>query len=170
MRALVEAAGAAAQSRGIEVALVPELFEGEVGLVARRLMERLRNPGAGSCDQAWMIAAGGEATVVLPDRPGLGGRAHQLGLLLARELRGSPLVVLVAGSDGMDGNSGAAGVVVDGSTWDRLVDRGLDPAAHLARCDGASALAVVGAQVRTGPTGVNHADLVLAYRPGRPSG
>jgi hydroxypyruvate reductase len=133
---------------------------------ARALAGAIERAGsAGERARPWLGIAGGEPTVVLPARPGRGGRAHQLALLLARELRGSRAIVLVAGSDGLDGDSGAAGAVVDGTTWDQLVRIGLDPARTLARCDAATALARIGAQIQTGPTGVNHADLVLAYRP-----
>jgi hydroxypyruvate reductase len=154
--ALVGAAVDAALARKLAVQVVDQRIEGEVADVARNLATRL---GAGDA----VVIAGGEPTVVLPDHPGVGGRAHQLALLLAREIRGSSAVVLVAGSDGMDGNTGAAGAVVDGATWDAISARGLDPAAHLAACDAGTALAAVGAQILTGPTGVNHCDLVLAW-------
>jgi len=154
--ALVGAAVDAALARKLSVQVVDQRVEGEVADVARNLATRLGSPDA-------VLIAGGEPTVILPDRPGVGGRAHQLALLLAREVRGSAAVILVAGSDGMDGNTGAAGAVVDGATWDAISARGLDPAAHLAACDAGTALAAVGAQILTGPTGVNHCDLVLAW-------
>jgi hydroxypyruvate reductase len=154
--ALVGAAVDAALARKLDVQVIDRRIEGEVTEVARNLASELGRRGA-------VVIAGGEPTVVLPDGAGVGGRAHQLALLLAHEVRGTDTVVLVAGSDGMDGNTGAAGAVVDGATWDAISARGLDPAAHLARCDAGSALAAVGAQILTGPTGVNHCDLVLAW-------
>lgn len=154
--ALVGAAVDAALARKLDVQVIDRRLEGEVTEVARNLASELGRRGA-------VVIAGGEPTVVLPDGAGVGGRAHQLALLLAHEVRGTDTVVLVAGSDGMDGNTGAAGAVVDGATWDAISARGLDPAAHLARCDAGSALAAVGAQILTGPTGVNHCDLVLAW-------
>jgi glycerate 2-kinase len=154
--ALVGAAVDASLARKLPVAVIDRRIEGEVTEVARNLASELDRQGA-------LVIAGGEPTVVLPEEAGVGGRAHQLALLLAHEVRGTDTVVLVAGSDGMDGNTGAAGAVVDGGTWDSISARGLDPAAHLARCDAGSALAAVGAQILTGPTGVNHCDLVLAW-------
>ncbi|HEU5058389.1 MAG TPA: MOFRL family protein, partial [Kofleriaceae bacterium] len=154
--ALVGAAVDASLARKLAVQVIDRRLEGEVTEVARNLASELGRRDA-------VVIAGGEPTVVLPDRPGVGGRAHQLALLLAHEVRGTDTVVLVAGSDGMDGNTGAAGAVVDGGTWDAISARGLDPAEHVARCDAGSALAAVGAQILTGPTGVNHCDLVLAW-------
>jgi hydroxypyruvate reductase len=68
---------------------------------------------------------------------------------------------MVVGSDGIDGNSPHAGAVVDGSTWDAISARGIDPSVSLQRCDSSPALEAVGATITTGPTGVNHADLMV---------
>ncbi len=160
LSALVEAAADEARS-DMPVDLVAERLEGPVNAVAELLAARmLASRGA-------LIAAGGEPTVTLPAGAGKSGRAHHLALLMARALdaAGAPGdAVLVAGSDGADGASGAAGAVVEHDTWRRIRAAGLDPEAHLARCDAAVALAAAGAQIVTGPTGVNHADLVLAFR------
>jgi hydroxypyruvate reductase len=112
------------------------------------------------------VLAWGEPTIAVPPDHGEGGRAQQLALELARELRGTARVAFVIGSDGMDGppphgRPAPAGAFVDGTTWDAIVAAGIDPAAALARCDAGTALAAVDALVVTGPTGINHADLVL---------
>jgi hydroxypyruvate reductase len=158
--ALVAAAAAAARARGFTPIVLAERLEGEVGAVAEILSGQILGLESGG---RHILVAGGEPTVVLPAEPGEGGRAQQLALLLARALRGrGDLTVLCAGSDGVDGNSPAAGAVVDGRTWDAIAGCGLDPAAHLATCDAGPALAAARARIETGPTGVNHADLVLA--------
>jgi len=125
---------------------------------------------------AWAIGAGagpgaliwaGETTIALPAEPGRGGRARQLALLVARELAGvTGWSLLVAGSDGIDGTGDAAGAIVDGTTWSSIRAAGIDPDDALARCDAGTALAAVGAAVVTGPTGINHADLVVAVLEG----
>ena len=100
----------------------------------------------------------GEPTVVLPASWGRGGRARQLALLCARGLAGVPgWSLLCAGSDGIDGNDAAAGAIVDGDTWPQVRDGD----AALAGCDAGTALARWA--VVTGPTGINHADLVVAH-------
>jgi len=116
---------------------------------------------AGSAIVGW-----GEPTVALPRDHGIGGRAQQLALHLARRLRGSSRAAFVAGTDGMDGPLPAswpapAGAYVDGTTWDAIASAGIDPDLALARCDAGSALHAVGALVVTGPTGVNHADIAI---------
>ena len=143
MRSFAEALGAAL---GLPV-LDPPLT-GDVEAVAARLAAEA--PG---------FVAWGEPTLALPATPGRGGRAQHLALLLARALRGSPRAALVAASDGVDGPPPtAAGAFVDGATWDTLAE----PAAALARFDAGT---VLGEHlVRTGPTGINHGDVVVIAR------
>lgn len=113
-----------------------------------------------------LVVAWGEPTLSVPADHGEGGRAQQLALELAQRLRGTRRVAFVVGSDGSDGPRPAAratpaGAFVDGTTWDAVIAAGVDPAAALARRDAGPALASVDALVITGPTGINHADLVL---------
>ena len=134
--------------------LAGTVFEVRDSICDRVLAVESEGPG--------LVIAGGEATMVLPLQPGLGGRAQHLALLLAERIAGRANVqIMVAGSDGIDGNSKAAGAVVDGTTWRSLVQADLDPSGALERCDSARVLAAIGAQIVTGPTGVNHADLVV---------
>jgi hydroxypyruvate reductase len=102
---------------------------------------------------------GGEPTVVLPPNPGSGGRNQALAAMIAREIAGSTgITVLVAGTDGTDGPTDAAGAIVDGSTW---TDAGIDA---LRRADTGPWLDARGALLRTGPTGTNVMDLVIALK------
>jgi hydroxypyruvate reductase len=137
-------------TRGIEVRRGREPIAGDVTAVADALV---RERGT--------YVAWGEPTVKLPPEPGVGGRAQQLALELAKRLRGSDRSALVAGSDGIDGASRAAGAYVDGGTWDAIAAAGIAPEDALARCDAGTALGLVGATIVTGPTGINHADVVL---------
>lgn len=107
------------------------------------------------------LVAYGEPTLRLPPSPGTGGRAQQLALELAKRLRGTRRTAFVAGTDGIDGSSHAAGAFIDGTTWDAIEAAGLLPQAALDRCDATPALAAVGALFVTGPTGINHADIVV---------
>jgi glycerate-2-kinase len=158
-RALVDAALAVGAAAGHEPVGWPAPLDGAVDEVADLLAGWLAHGG----DRA--VVAGGEPTVVLPAAPGRGGRAQQLALEVARRIAGQAGVgFLAAGSDGVDGAGPAAGAVVDGASWAAIRAAGLDPDACLARCDAAAALEAIGATIMTGPTGVNHADLMLALR------
>ncbi len=112
------------------------------------------------------VVGWGEPSVRLPADRGTGGRAQQLALALAKALRTHPGYAFVAASDGMDGPAPAdrpapAGAYVTATTWDAILGAGLDPEAALARCDAGPALAAVGALIVTGPTGINHGDIVV---------
>lgn len=146
-----EAIAASLHRHGIAARRLPGPLVEDVAVVAERLA---RERGA--------VVAWGEPTVRVPAGHGDGGRAQQLALLLAQQLRGTARSAFVAGSDGSDGpppqgRPVPAGAYVDGATWQRIAD----PEAALARCDAGGALASVGALVVTGPTGINHADVVI---------
>lgn len=157
MASAAHAAVRALASRGITATLIEAPLTGEIEAVAHLLATR----GGAMSFVAW-----GEPTLRIPAVHGTGGRAQQLALVLARELRGTARGALVAGTDGIDGppppdRPAPAGAWVDGTTWDAIVAAGRDPAAALATCDAGTALAAAGALVVTGPTGINHADLVI---------
>jgi hydroxypyruvate reductase len=135
-----------------DVRRIAEPLTGDVAAVADRLAA-----------EAGVIVAWGEPTVRVPADHGRGGRAQQLALELAKRLRGMSRSAFVAGSDGIDGPDprAAAGAYVDGTTWDAIVAAKLDPDAALRRCDAGTALAAVGALFVPGPTGINHADIVI---------
>lgn len=109
-----------------------------------------------------VFVEGGESTVRLPRDPGRGGRNQHLALAAARALRGETgLALLAAGTDGTDGPTDDAGALVDGDTWRRVADAGLDGDDCLARADAGTALEASGDLVHTGATGTNVGDLVI---------
>jgi hydroxypyruvate reductase len=67
--------------------------------------------------------------------------------------------VLSAGTDGIDGDSPAAGAVVDGGTMARAQKLNLDPQRALAKFDSFPLFEALGDTIMTGPTGNNVRDL-----------
>jgi glycerate 2-kinase len=120
------------------------------------------------------LISGGEVTVAVRNG-GIGGRNQQFALAGAEQISGQDITVLSAGTDGVDGNSPAAGAVVDGSTVVRTGDRVGDHAGDSAGSEAVRrALSTFNAYplfdalgdiVVTGPTGNNLRDLriLLAY-------
>ena len=111
------------------------------------------------------LISGGEVTVKVEGKSGVGGRNQQFALYCAQKIVGMNITVLSAGTDGADGNSPAAGAVVDGSTVQRAGRQGLDPAKALASFDAFPLFQATGDALMTGPTGNNVRDLriLLAY-------
>jgi glycerate-2-kinase len=157
METLRRAAATRMGGLGTRVEERPEVIAGTVEEVMRDVVGVAQRIEEGC---AWV--AGGEWTVAVTGN-GRGGRATHLALMLARELAGVLAGrVLVAGSDGIDGTGPWAGAVVDGATWARVAGEG---ERGLRACDSGTVLAAVGATITSGPTGVNHADLVIVVRP-----
>jgi hydroxypyruvate reductase len=105
------------------------------------------------------MLSGGELSVVLPKEPGNGGRNQQFALFCAEELHSEGIVVLSAGTDGIDGVSEAAGAVADCTTASRGLSLGLAIGTFLRRFDAGSYFAAIKDQIVTGPTGNNLRDV-----------
>lgn len=109
------------------------------------------------------LLSGGEVTVAVRNG-GIGGRNQQFALACAGKIAGDDITVLSAGTDGIDGNSSAAGAVVDGGTVARA--RGLQVVREaLSTFNAHPTFDALGDAIVTGPTGNNLRDLriLLAY-------
>lgn len=152
----VEAVRAAAAAAGLRVRAARERFAGDAAALGAQFATQLATP------EVDVIVQGGESTVRLPPAPGRGGRNQQLALAAARVLRGEAgLALLAAGTDGIDGPTDDAGAIVDGDSWQRILDAGLDGDVALARADAGTALEAAGELLHTGATGTNAGDLVI---------
>ncbi len=136
---------------GYEVRLNEETLYGDVFDLAVELGARLKSAAPG------VYIWGGEPTVILPPKPGRGGRNQSLALALSEHIVGrDDVTILVAGTDGTDGPTEAAGGLVDGKTW---TDEARDA---LERADAGSCLEQNNSLFVTGPTNTNVMDLVIA--------
>ncbi len=124
---------------------------------ADHLLKRLRELRKGVSRVC--LISGGEVTVAVKGKPGIGGRNQQFALECARKIDGETITVLSAGTDGVDGSSTAAGAIVDGTTMQRATAAGLDVEKALRTFDTTPLFNVLGDLVTTGPTGNNLRDL-----------
>jgi len=110
------------------------------------------------------LISGGEVTVKVTNG-GIGGRNQQFALECAAKIVDENITVLSAGTDGVDGNSIAAGAVADGSTIERSKAKGLDARAALDNFDAYPFFSALGDTIEIGPTGNNLRDLriLMAY-------
>ncbi len=110
------------------------------------------------------LISGGEVTVKVANG-GVGGRNQQFALACAQKIAGENITVLSAGTDGVDGNSSAAGAVVDGKTLERARGRGLNARIAREKFDAYPFFSALGDAIQIGPTGNNLRDLrfLLAY-------
>ena len=118
-------------------------------------LEELRraNPG-----QRVALIADGELSS--PVRGGgIGGRNSAFVLACVEKIAGRRIAVLSVGTDGIDGNSPAAGAVADGETLERAQLAGLDLAKAARDSDAFTFFAALSDAIITGPTGTNLRDL-----------
>ena len=94
---------------------------------------------------------------------GIGGRNSAFVLACVPRIAGKGITVFSGGTDGIDGNSPAAGAVADGETLLRSRALGLDFADFQQRSDSYSFFALLGDAILTGPTGNNLRDLRILF-------
>jgi glycerate-2-kinase len=108
------------------------------------------------------LISGGEFSCPVTGN-GTGGRNLETVLRCAIEMDSNPpdgeVVVLSCGTDGIDGNSPAAGAIADKTTIARAREVGLDAYEYLSRSDSYSFFRELGDVIVTGPTGTNVRDL-----------
>jgi glycerate-2-kinase len=171
-RTALDAIVAKAKEYGYDPRIMSTTLSGDAASAGRRVASTL----TGTCGSATPAVAeragrscliwGGETTVSLGTAPhGDGGRCQELALAAARELaqtksaRGS--TILACGTDGRDGDTDAAGAVVNRETWNDIMRAGRDPEHDLAAHDAYHALDAAGALLRTDLTATNVMDVVI---------
>jgi hydroxypyruvate reductase len=170
-RRAMEAAARAARKRGLVVELAHDIVEqpideGCTQMLARLLsLHRRKGERKGVC-----LISGGEFACPVKGR-GVGGRNSETALRCAIEIDESyaesrsgarlpaQIVALSAGTDGVDGNSAAAGALADQTTLKRARGLGMDAGSFLSASDAYSFFDALGDCVVTGQTGTNVRDL-----------
>ncbi|MCP4494403.1 MAG: DUF4147 domain-containing protein [Gammaproteobacteria bacterium] len=146
-------AAKAAENLGLVVKCNAEALYNDIFKLAEEIGPQLANAQPG------VYIWGGEPTVNLPDNPGLGGRNQALALALSEYLLDKDNVaLLVAGTDGSDGPTNAAGGLVNGATF---TDSAAAKAA-LAAANAGTYLKQHDSLFVTGPTNTNVMDLAIA--------
>ena len=158
----IEAASSAAERAGFIVHVDNSCDDWDYAKAADLLLNRvrdLRKQFSPLC-----LISGGEVTVKVVNG-GMGGRNQQFALACAEKIAGENITVLSAGTDGVDGNSPAAGAIADGTTLERARQAGFDPPAALEKFDAYPLFRALGDAIEVGPTGNNLRDLriLLAY-------
>ena len=121
---------------------------------------RRANPG-----QRVAVIADGEVSSPVRGK-GIGGRNTAFVLACVKKIAGKNIAVLSAGTDGVDGNSPAAGAVADGETLERGRAIGLNSTYMFRESDSYTYFARLGDTIVTGPTGNNLRDLRILLAEG----
>jgi hydroxypyruvate reductase len=147
-----------AREAGYEVSIVGDDMEDEARTLAiahARMARSHTNPGVPR-----LILSGGEATVTLGDKRGVGGPNQEFALALALALAGERNVhALACDTDGIDGGAGEAddpaGAIISSRTLERAAALGLNAQRALDEHDAGTFFSQLGDLVMTGPTLTN---------------
>jgi hydroxypyruvate reductase len=156
-RTALDAAQVEAEAQGYEVAVLQEGVEGEAREVGAAHADALIDaaPSAPTC---WLW--GGETTVTVTG-DGTGGRNQEvaLGAALTLEDVSGSAVLLIGGTDGIDGPTDAAGAWATPKTAEAARDAGCDPEMHLGDNNSYALFDALDQLIRTGPTHTNVMDV-----------
>lgn len=157
-RIALEAAAASAADFGRDVRLVTTPLEGDVAEAVESFLEHFA-----ALPPDTLLLMGGETTVTVSGG-GQGGRNQHFALLCLKKLAGqhSYFDIICAGTDGIDGNSDAAGARINSELALRCSVREMEDA--LNRFDSNTFFEHCNAVINTGYTGTNVMDIVIAYK------
>ena len=158
----IEAAKQKALELGFDCLTSPNICEQPIEEGCDLLLSTL---SARPAEKPFCVISGGEFSCPVRG-DGRGGRNLETVLRCAMRLAKAPqhVIVLSAGTDGIDGNSPAAGAIADETTIERAQNLGLDPADFLARSDSYTFFSQLNDLILTGPTGTNVRDLRLLLK------
>jgi glycerate 2-kinase len=156
----LNAAAAKARELGFTTEIAAEIREQPIVEGCSLLLERLDELKKQATGPVCLISGGEFSCPVRGD--GVGGRNLETVLRCALEMCKRDLgrvVVLSAGTDGIDGNSKSAGAVADEETIERAKELGQDAQKFLDESDAFSFFHCLGHEITTGPTGTNVRDI-----------
>jgi hydroxypyruvate reductase/glycerate 2-kinase len=158
------AAARTAEGLGYRVLNLGSFIEGETQPVALALAGVARSilKDGVPLSPPVCVLSGGETTVTLPEKHGLGGRNQEFVLaagLYLEALGEDRWLVLSGGTDGEDGPTDAAGALADAKTFRRAASRELDGRTFLQRHDAYHFFEATGELMQTGLTQTNVMDV-----------
>ena len=74
------------------------------------------------------------------------------------------IAVLVAGTDGIDGNTACAGAIISGETKRKAKQMGFNISSELAKANAGMVLMATDDLFQPGPTNTNVMDIIIAYK------
>jgi glycerate-2-kinase len=150
------------KSKGVRPVLLTTFMRGEareVGTIVSSIVRQISRGGV--LAKPASIILGGETTVTVTGN-GVGGRNQELVLSAAGGIDNVGNTAIAAiGTDGIDGNSDAAGAIADSTTIKRAQKMKMIPAEFLARNNSNTFFRKLDDLILTGPTGTNVNDIVI---------
>jgi glycerate 2-kinase len=158
MHDLFHAAHHAAEAHGYVTRCDNSTDDWPIEKAVDRLLSLLEEWQRDNAGQRVALIADGEVASRVTGK-GVGGRNSAFVLACVEKIAGRKIAVLSAGTDGIDGNSPAAGAVADGHTLARAQSLGLDAGAYFQQSDAYTFFSRLDDAIVTGPTNNNLRDL-----------
>ena len=145
------------QKEGIATSIIDEPLQGDTSQITKHLLKFTHSHQ----ERTHAYIFGGEATVVVKGE-GKGGRNQHLCLnILTQCYLSCDITFLSAATDGVDGNSNAAGALIDTHSLVDAKARHIDPQHYLDSFDSNSFFEQTGELLITGPTHNNLLDIMI---------
>lgn len=155
-----------AQQQGYEAMISYGQMKGEASTMGRSIAQIIKQYSEDrvSTRPPLCLIFGGETTVMLGESSGRGGRNQELALSALIHLKdfNRNFALISAGTDGTDGPTDAAGALITRQTFTDVKSLGLNPEKYLEAHDSYHFFETTGSLLKTGPTGTNVMDLVIA--------
>jgi glycerate 2-kinase len=146
-----------AKELGYEARLLTTSITGEARVIGKNLLNTVKKT---YINRRTVFITSGETTVTVRDG-GTGGRNQELVLSCVEEIGGNEIVVVSIGTDGIDGNSDAAGALADGFTLTRALEKKLNPSYFLEQNNSNVFFRLLGDVLLTSLTGTNVMDIQI---------
>lgn len=154
-----ESAKRKAKKLGYKAKIFSTTLTGEAREVGKFLVKKAMD----ELTEKEIMIAGGETTVRVKGK-GKGGRNQEMVLSTVGMLKDLPLVFASFATDGVDGNSDAAGAIADRYTLERSLSRGMEYGRYLENNDSYHFFKNLDDLLITGPTGTNVMDVQILLR------
>lgn len=153
----LNAAAQSAREHGLSVTIVDKPMQGDVKDMLPRLLQSARE------SDAQCILFGGECTVKV-EGEGQGGRNQHIAALMLQEMckRKLDITFLSAGTDGIDGNSDAAGAVVSKEDCAKIEHEAL--ASYIKNFNSYNCFKELDSLIVTGASGTNVIDIAIIIK------
>jgi len=165
MHDLFHAAHHVAEAHGYVACCDNSTDDWPVQRATEALLQRLEEVREANPGRRVALIADGELSSPVTGK-GTGGRNSAFVLACVEKIAGRDITVFSAGTDGVDGNSPAAGAVANGETFSRAKALRMNPAMSYQQSDAYTFFDRLGDAVLTGSTGNNLRDLrILLVEP-----
>lgn len=154
-----------AEKRGLRSIFLTDKIEGDARWLGK-ILARVYSGLSENINEPLLIVSGGESTVKVQGN-GIGGRNQELAASLLKELSSDSTTItfafISAGTDGIDGNSKYAGVILDNQTINVYSQKKVNLKEYQLQSDTCNFFKEIGGSLLlTGPTGTNVMDIQIS--------